>query len=189
MKRFFGFFLLLFLIINFSLLIFNFPAFGQGRFATCDLCGYCPPNPPPSNWESCRSCLYQSTSSDPGQQETLKIDDANNLPPTPMPGRWYTMIGCINTNLNSFQQQGAAGSVVQILLNLIFASAGAIALVYFIYGSFLILTSQASPERLGQGKRTIYSAIVGLIFSLASVFLVNLIASGVLKIPGFGSVP
>jgi len=96
------------------------------------------------------------------------------------------MIGCINTNLNSFQSEGAASSVVQTLLNLIFGATGVIGLAYFLYGSGLILTSQAEPEKLGRGKRLIVGAIVGIIFSLGSVFIVNLLASGVLKIPGFG---
>ena len=177
------------LVIGYWLLVSVIPVTAQERYATCDLCGYCPPNAAPSNWESCRNCLYQSASSDPGSNETLKIDDVTNLPPTPIPGRWYTIIGCFNTNLNSFQQEGAAGSVVQTLLNLIFSAAGGLALLYFIYGSFLILSSQADPEKLGQGKRIIVGAIVGVIFSFSSVFIINLLASGILKIPGFSAGP
>jgi len=180
---------LLFLVFGYWLLTVAAPVFSQARYATCDLCGYCPPNQPPSRWENCRRCLYESASSDPSVYETLIINDFDNLPPTPMPGRWYTMIGCINTDLGSFQQEGAAGSVVQTLLNLIFSVAGLVALLYFIYGSYLIITSQANPEKLGEGRRVISGAIVGIIFSLSSVFLINLLASGVLKIPGFGGGP
>lgn len=179
----------LLLVISCWLLVLVTPVFSQTRYATCDLCGYCPPNQPPSNWENCHNCLYESASSDPASYETLTINDLDNLPPTPMPGRWYTMIGCINTDLGSFQQEGAAGSVVQTLLNLIFSVAGLIALIYFIYGSYLVLTSQADPEKLGEGRRVISGAIIGLIFSLLSVFIINLLASGVLKIPGFSGGP
>ncbi len=183
MKRFF-----IFGVIVFLLLTVNFPVLAQNRTATCDLCGFCPPNPPPSNWESCRQCLYESANSDPHSYDTLSVG-GENIPPTPIPGRWYTMIGCINTNLSSFQNEGAAASVVQILLRLIFSTAGGIAFLYFLYGSFLILTSQADPERLNQGKSIVYRAIVGLIFSLSSIFIVNLIGSGILKIPGFNNSP
>lgn len=183
MRRFF-----IFGVVVFLLLTVNFPVLAQTRTATCDLCGFCPPNPPPSNWENCRQCLYESASSDPNSYETLSVGD-ENIPPTPIPGRWYTMIGCINTNLNSFENEGAAASVVQILLRLIFSTAGGIAFLYFLYGSFLILTSQADPERLNQGKSIVYQAIVGLIFSLSSIFIINLIGSGILKIPGFNNSP
>jgi len=183
MRRF-----LLFSVISYLLLVIAAPIFSQTRYATCDLCGYCPPNPPPSNWENCRRCLYESANPDPAAQETLSVS-GENLPPTPIPGRWYTMIGCVNTNLGGFQNEGAAASVVQILLRLIFSVAGGVAFLYLLYGSFLILTSQADPERLNQGKSIIYGAIVGLVFCLSSVFIINLIASGVLKVPGFESSP
>ncbi len=97
------------------------------------------------------------------------------------------MIGCLRTNLaGGFTERGAAAGVVQTLLNLIFSAVGGIAFLYLLYGAFLVLTSQADPERLNQGKRVVYGAVIGLIFTITSVFLINFIASGVLKIPGFG---
>lgn len=181
-------FVLLFIIYCLLLSLPGF-VFSQDSYATCDLCGYCPPNQPPSNWENCRRCLYETTNSDPFSKETLKINPATKRPLVPAAGRWYTLIGCINTNLGTFQAEGAAASVIQTLLNLVFSVAGGVALLYFLYGSFLVLTSQAEPEKLNQGKRTIYAAIVGIIFCLSSVFIINLLASGVLKIPGFGGSP
>lgn len=95
------------------------------------------------------------------------------------------MIGCINTSLDSFTNPLAAGSVTQKLLNIVFSIAGGIAFLYLLYGSFLVLTSQSDPEKLNQGKRVIYGAIIGVIFAFSAVFIVNMIASNVLKIPGF----
>jgi len=155
------------------------------RFAACDLCGYCPPDRIPSAWEKCRQCLYPNASTNTATKGTLKIDPVTNTGPTPQPGRQYTVIGCIQTDLASFSQEGAAASVVQVLLNIIFSAIGAIAFLYLMYGSFTVLTSQAEPEKLNYGKRLIYGAVVGLIFSLMSAFIVNFIASGILKIPGF----
>ena len=167
----------------FLFVIFNFPVFGQDRYATCDQCGYCMDSTVPTNWENCRTCLYESASTDPTSNETLKIDD-ENIPVTPMPGRWYVLGTCVKT-AGGFQQEGAASSLVQVLLNLIFKTAGGIAFIYFIYGSFIVLTSQSEPEKINHGKRIITGAIVGLVIALGSVFLVNLLASGFLKIPGF----
>ncbi|MBI4225933.1 hypothetical protein HY612_02365 [Candidatus Roizmanbacteria bacterium] len=188
--------LFLFLSSLITLFFFISPVVGQTstppptptsavRYAACDLCGYCPPDQLPSTWEKCRLCLYPTASPDSALKETLRVDLGTNTGPTPYQGRQYTVIGCIKTDLGSFQQEGAAASVVQILLNVIFSIIGSIAFLYLIYGSFVVLTSQAEPERLNYGKRLIYGAIIGLIFSLSSVFIVNFLASGVLKIPGF----
>ncbi|OGK46489.1 hypothetical protein A2963_01835 [Candidatus Roizmanbacteria bacterium RIFCSPLOWO2_01_FULL_40_13] len=160
-------------------------AVSQTRYSACDLCGYCPPDPPPSTWESCRKCLYPNASNSPPTKATLVVDPASNTGPTPYPGRQYTVIGCIKTDLASFSQQGAAAGVVQTLLNIIFGIIGGLAFLYLIYGSFVVLTSQAEPERLNYGKRLIIGAVVGAVFSLLSVFIVNFLASGILRIPGF----
>ncbi len=159
----------------------------QTRYATCDLCGFCPPNPPPSTWESCRACLYPNASSNPNDRQTVVINEEYNLPPTPAPGRWYTIAGCISSNMGGFQNQGGAAGVIQALLNLVFALAGALSLGYIVYGSFVVLTSQADPERLNYGKRVIVGAMVGLLFAFASVFITNLIGSRILGAPGFDS--
>jgi hypothetical protein len=156
------------------------------RYAACDLCGYCPPNTAPQSWPSCQKCLYPNISSDPTTMESLIIDPETNLPPSPFPGRQHTFLGCLGKGEGGFGEEGAAGSVIQSILNIIFSAAGGIAFLYLIYGSFVVATSQANPEKLNYGKRVVYGAIAGLVFTLASVFIVKFIASGILKIPGFG---
>ncbi len=159
------------------------------RYATCDLCGYCPPNPAPSSWGNCVKCLYGlDPGTSPNSRVTLKIDDNTNLPPAPTPGKQYTMLGCIG-GLGGFEQSSEQASVVQVVLNIIFSIVGGIALLSFIYGAFIIMTSQNNPERLNYGKRVVYGAIIGAIFTIFSVFLINLLATGILKIPGFSLNP
>ncbi len=156
------------------------------RHAACDLCGYCPPNPAPSSWGDCVNCLYglpKNTSPDAGV--TLNIDDNTNLPPEPTPGKQYTMLGCIG-GFGGFAQSGGQASVIQVVLNIIFSIVGGVALLSLIYGAFVIMTSQSNPERLNYGKRIVYGAIIGTIFTAFSVFLINFLATGILKIPGFG---
>jgi hypothetical protein len=155
------------------------------RFAACDLCGYCPPNNPPQSWSACQKCLYPDINPDPAAQESLKIDPATNLPVAPASGRQYTFLGCITTGTGSFQEGGVAG-VVQTLLRIIFSIVGGVAFLYLIYGAFVIASSQNNTEKLNYGRRLVYGAIIGLVFSLMSVLIVNLIANQVLKIPGFG---
>jgi hypothetical protein len=157
----------------------------QARYAACDLCGYCPPNPPPQSWPACQKCLYPNINPDPTAKDSLKVNPDTNLPAAPVLGRQYTFLGCIKSN-EGFSKDGAAGGVVQTLLNIVFSMSGGIAFLYLIYGAFIITTSQSNPERLNYGRRVVYGAIAGLIFTLGSVFIVKFIASGVLKIPGFG---
>lgn len=160
-------------------------------YAECDMCGYCPKNypTPPGNWKDCVACLYPTlypVIKNTITKDTLKVDQSTQNAPTPNPGHMYTMLGCIKSDLGSFTSDGAAASVVQVLLDFIFRIVGAIAFLYIIYGAYLVLTSQADPERLGRGRQTLYGAIAGLVFVLMAVFIVRFLASGVLKIPGFG---
>jgi len=153
------------------------------RYAVCDQCGYCPENPPPQNWEKCRQCLYPNTSNNPALKETLLINPRTNLPPTPYPGRMYTFLGCLGGEKKGFTEKETVGSVTQAILNIIFSIVGGVAFLYFLYGSFIIATSQADPEKLNYGKRLITGSIVGLIFSLSSILIISFITNGVLKLP------
>lgn len=187
MKRSVAFFICFLLLFGFISSVSAQIPTPADRFAACDLCGYCQGSTPPSNWSKCAECLYDITGGDPTSNTTLKIDESTNLPLKSTQGKMYTQLGCIGTNLVGFQQEGAAAGVVQSLLNVVFSIVGGFAFLSLMYGSFIILTSQANPERLNYGKRIVYGAIVGVIFSLSAVFLVNLLASGILKIPGFNS--
>lgn len=176
---------IIFIIFIIFITIITPRAFAQTRYAACDLCGYCPPNPAPQSWTACQECLYPDINPDPTSMESLIVDPDTNLPIAAAVGRQYTFLGCIKSN-DGFGSEGAAGGVVQTLLNIIFSVSGGIAFLYLIYGSFIIATSQSNPERLNYGRRVVYGAIAGLVFTLGSVFIVKFIASGILKIPGFG---
>lgn len=157
-------------------------------------------NPVPGNWAACVRCLYPTlypTSAPlpvPDDCKTVKIDPNTAEPSTvpapitPIPGRQYTMLGCLTTEGNVFQNTAATGasSFVQAIFDfLIFRVVGGIAFLYLMYGAFIMMTSQADPEKLNYGRRVLIGAIVGLLFSLGSVLIVNIIGSGILRIPGF----
>jgi hypothetical protein len=185
-------------LLFFVFVIFNFvgsvssqtliPTQGA-RFASCDQCGYCPPNPAPGSWAACQKCLYPNLNPNPKSNQTLAVNPTTGLQVSPVPGHMYTFLGCLSSGGGSFSQTGGggAGGVAQALLKVVFSTVGGIAFLYLIYGSFIIISSQNDPEKLNYGKRVVWGAIAGLIFSLMSVFLVNLIAGQVLQVPGFGS--
>lgn len=192
-----------FLVLSALFLVVSSSSFAATkRYATCDACGLCPTivngsapscsvSSIPGDWQSCVKCLYPTkfpanSSPDPTSCETLLVDDETNLPLYPVAiGRQFTLLGCIKTDTGGgFSGEKGAPSFVQAMLNVIFSLSGGAALLYLMYGGFIILTSRADPERLNYGKRLIYGAVIGLLFTLGSVFIVNLIGSGILHIPG-----
>lgn len=181
-------FALLLLVIN------NHPVSATERYSVCDQCGWCitpnpdPAQPPvfpsqPQSWGECAKCLYDGANDT--NKASILIPAANPTIPGPTPGRYYTGFGCISTNSDDFTKPGAAGQVVAPFLNIIFSVTGAIAFIYLIYGTFLILTSRGDYEQLNHGKRTVWGSVTGLIFVLTSVLLINFIGRGILRIPGF----
>jgi len=181
------------LILLLFFLSFGFGVFAEDptpRTAACDLCGYCPPNNPPQSWSSCLKCIYPNITPDPATKESLKIEPTINLPPTPYPGHQYTFLGCLGGSTGFTVGEGSsAGPVVQSILKIVFSIVGGIAFLYLLYGSFIIATSQSDPERLNYGRRLITGAIIGLVFALSSVLIMNFIATNILKVPGFGETP
>lgn len=182
------------LFILFLFLLIGNPVKAQD-LATCDLCGHCVPQIGPttfpSSWGACANCLYEvivpNPSVIPGNfDDTRKIQPGKLTPPTPYPKRQYTVFGCIKSDSSAtdFVQEGPARSLSEKILSTVFALSGGIAFLYFLFGAFLLMTSQSEPGKLAQGKRVIYGAIVGLIFSLSAVFIIKVLAAGILKLPG-----
>ncbi|HQO27730.1 MAG TPA: hypothetical protein PKX21_01570 [Candidatus Pacearchaeota archaeon] len=54
--------------------------------------------------------------------------------------------------------------------------------IMILYGAFLIITSSGNPDRVGQGKRVIIFAIIGLVVGL----MVRVIPSIVIYLSGMG---
>ncbi len=162
--------------------------------AECDACGYCIGRPTPGNWESCRSCVYPNASKNAGSNQTLEIKQntktGRNEPITKAPGKTYTQLGCLDVGSNSFSDPSAPGGVLNFLLTkLIFPIVGTLSFISLVYGAFLLITAQGAPEQISRGKSYIVGAIVGLIFTLSAVLLVNIIAGDLLRIPGFSTAP
>jgi len=91
----------------------------------------------------------------------------------------WTALGCIPTrNINQFVGW-LLGSAIKI--------AGGIAFLLIIFGAIKILTSAGNPENVKAGQEMITSALMGLLFIIFSLFLLQLIGVKILQIPGFGT--
>ncbi len=95
---------------------------------------------------------------------------------TCLPTETPTELGCIPNDLPGF-----VAKFYGIGLGLI----GGVAVLFIIYGGYIILSSQGNPQNLNKGKSYIMYAIIGLLLAIFGFVFVQIIAVDVLKIPGF----
>lgn len=88
-----------------------------------------------------------------------------------------TAIGCVPT-----QPVG----LVKALLTLSLAVGGSVAFLIIIMGVFQILTSAGNPDQLKNGSQILTNAIIGILFLIFSILILQIIGFGILNIPGFG---
>ena len=92
--------------------------------------------------------------------------------------------GCatVNTALGpiSTSPGGLVGSIMAILLSL----AGGVAILLIIAAGYQLVTSQGNPEKVKAARERLTSAIVGLLFIIFSVALLQIIGISILHIPG-----
>lgn len=86
-----------------------------------------------------------------------------------------TALGCIPVDMGEF---------VKWLLPFLFGIAGGISFLLMVYGFILITVSKGDPKAVQGARETITSAITGLVLSIFSIFILRLIVSGILKLPG-----
>lgn len=107
---------------------------------------------------------------------TPSIDDT--ISNTPMPTSTTTDFGEIPTD-----PVGFVTKFYGIGLSFI----GGLALLFIIYGGYLVMTSSGNPEQLARGKSRILYAVIGLLLAIFGYIFVQILAGDILKIPGFGS--
>ncbi|MEK7084556.1 MAG: pilin [Patescibacteria group bacterium] len=65
-----------------------------------------------------------------------------------------------------------AGYIIQILLSVL----GTLFLIYLVYAGFLIATSRGEQDQIDKGKKTLRTAIIGIIIVLSAYSLTLLVA-------------
>lgn len=90
----------------------------------------------------------------------------------------WTAVGCIPTR---------PVNMVQTVMGIGLSLAGGVCLLMILAAGFTFSTSQGDPKKTGQAKEMMTSAIVGLVFILMSVTILQFIGVGLLGIPGFGT--
>lgn len=129
------------------------------------------------------------------KQATLSIDTSKPFPtaaptvapPPPPCVEWTpskdkclavdTAIGKINTDPVSF---------VKSIFGIILSLSGGVALLLIIFSGYKLMFSQGNPEKAQEAKETLTAAIVGLLFIIFSLVILQVIGVDILRIPGFG---
>ncbi|MCL4366739.1 hypothetical protein M1563_01070 [Patescibacteria group bacterium] len=74
---------------------------------------------------------------------------------------------------------------VQTILKFAIAVGGGVALILMALGAIQMITSTGNPEAVKKGQEQFTSAIIGLLFIIFSVMLLQIIGVSILNIPGF----
>jgi len=89
-----------------------------------------------------------------------------------------TAIGAINTNATGF---------IKSIFSLILGLSGGIALLLIIFSGYKLMAARGNPEALTEARDQLISAIIGLLFIIFSLVILQIIGVDILKIPGFGN--
>lgn len=93
---------------------------------------------------------------------------------------WYDGLCAGNSRGDEIQQPSNNDEVVTfvwtIILNILFdltLAIGYIALALIIYGGYLYIMSQGDPVRIAKGKKTLTSAVIGVVIAMTASIIVN----------------
>ena len=76
-------------------------------------------------------------------------------------------------------------SLITSLFGLILSLSGGVALILIIISGYRLLVSQGNPEAIKGAREQLTAAIVGLLFIIFSVVILEIIGVNILHIPGF----
>lgn len=91
-------------------------------------------------------------------------------------GAISTAIGCIHTSPVGFTKD---------FLRFMLGIGGGLAFLMMLLGAFQMITSAGNPDTLNAARERMTSAVIGLLFIIFAVLLLQIIGVGILNIPGF----
>ena len=141
-----------------------------------DCCsGYC------SQTENPPRCLAWYSKGTPPPDPTI-----TPLPPRPACSKYASNGDCIqvNTAIGNVSLDDNGTGFVGSLFGILLGFSGGIAILLIIYSGIRLITSQANPEKIQQSREILTAAIVGLLFIIFSVVILEVIGIDILHIPG-----
>lgn len=104
--------------------------------------------------------------------------NGTNTPVSPeVPLGIWTAVGCIKNDPQT---------IVQTAIKIGLMISGGVALLMIMAASFSLSTSQGDAKKTAEAKEMVTSAVIGIIFIIMSVTILELIGVKIFQIPGFG---
>jgi len=89
-------------------------------------------------------------------------------------GRAHAQLGTTAApTLNFTNLTGGPGTVIMTLLTWFLTIAGALAVIYLVYGGVLYITAGGDAEKATKGRVAVVNAIIGIIIIVMAVIIVN----------------
>ncbi len=107
-------------------------------------------------------------------------------PPAPPCAQFGADGTCLQVNTALGAWPVDASGFITRLFGTLLALSGGIALLIIIYSGYELLTSQGKPEQVNRARERLTSAIVGLLFLIFSLVILETVGVDVLQIPGWG---
>lgn len=109
--------------------------------------------------------------------DQVRTSDVDTCRTCMFSGGVWTAVGCIPTDPTR---------MIQVLMKIGLLIGGGVALLIILAGSFILSISQGDPKKTSEAKEMIASALIGLVFIIFSVSILQFIGLDLLQIPGFG---
>lgn len=108
-------------------------------------------------------------------------------PPSPPPCKTFDKVtgncSVVPTALGDFNVEPS--QFITRIFSLLLGIGGGIAVLIIIMNGYKLMTSQGDPEKIKGARESITSAIVGLLFIIFSLVILQIIGVDILHIPGF----
>lgn len=78
------------------------------------------------------------------------------------------------------QPNGAGLTPTQVVINIVFAAAGSIAVLIVAIGGFQYVIAQGDPQKVAKAKNTIIYAVIGLVVVISGYAIVSFIIQQVM---------
>lgn len=62
---------------------------------------------------------------------------------------------------------------------------GGLAVLYLIYGAYVLMTSRGNPDEVNKGKSYVVYAIIGLLVAIFGYLFIEIVFIDILHLPGF----
>lgn len=108
-------------------------------------------------------------------------------PPPPCAGAISSSGGCssVNTALGSWNTDPAG--FVRSLFGYLLSISGAIAVLIIMFAGYKMMMSQGDPEKIAGAREQMTAAIIGLLFLVFSLVILQVIGVDILHLPGFNN--